>query len=225
MRQVLVGATTMALLVFGVSKSDASMIDFEGATTGCFDTVIGCTTYETSPSMTLGGQSIGFVGSTFDLTTAADGSASFTVGTFTRPDNANFTSDFTQEFTLRVRFDLPISIVGGQFGFFEADLAGTLAGGGNSFLSFDFANGWQTFTFSNAFGQGSFEFAIPTDPQQINRTQESRLVTGSIRNAVFTELEPLPTVVPEPASLLLFASGLGAIAVRRRARRRSAERS
>ena len=206
----------LALVVTGslVEAATITEIQFQGGTSGCFGP--GCAAFTTPTSTALGGQTVTFTGASFDEMTDATGAASFGLGTFSR--TGSFTSTFDDApFTLRVTFVLPANIAGGQSTSLSALIDGTVTTG-NSLMFVDFTANSTSFHFSNAFGEGSFDFLV-YDPDSLNKNQNSRPLTGGIANAVFREYEVLPTPVPEPATLLLLGTGLSAVAVRVRRRR------
>lgn len=194
--------------------ASATSIQFVGTTTGCFGA--GCGTFTdiaTNPTFGLTFDGI----DPFDVTTAADGTASgIVLGSFTR-GNVNVSSGLAPlPFTLQVAFSLPGDVSDAAV---FASIAGTNPGGGGP-LNVNFDNAWQTLSFSGPGGAGTFDFRVSGDPE-VNKNGAATLF-GEIRGVSYlTTQDVLPPQVPEPTSLVLLSSGLALAASRaRRARAR-----
>jgi hypothetical protein len=147
-----------------------------------------------------------FTGS-FSVTTTPSGNASIgdpegfiTLGAFSidsRPATYNDTFSLLVEFTSPAGADSPI---------LDAILTGEVIQDNQGFMRIDFDNEFHTFSLANG---GTFEFRI----NDVSITPSGTgFLSGDIRNA------QNGTEVPEPATLLLFGSGLTGVAFRLRKR-------
>lgn len=204
-----VGVLATVALTMGTASA-STIVNYQATTAGCFN----CTT--AGPFTDISSYS----GYTFDgVTTSngatdASGNATLVLGTMTR-DNDNYSQSATgSDFVLKVSFTSPLGINNGA-DTFVATIVGTQGNPGD--LNFD--NTFKTYTFSNQFGSGSFDFRV-NDILGLNKNTSTDL-TGTIQNATFTptgsDSSTDVAAVPEPASLLLVGSGLvGAARVFRR---------
>ena len=212
-------AAVLAALLVPAGTAEAAIIDVTGSTLGCFGSSCTDPADFSSPTSSSAVYGLTFNGTSFDESTDASGNASaFSLGTIGR-GNINVSDDEPAlPFALLVTFSLPTVITGGQQQTFTAVILGTNHGGGGD-VDVDFDNAWRQLTYSNASGQGTFEFSITTDLEVGKNTLTNPgVILGAIRNATFTPTTTgIPTAdLPEPASLMLLGTGAAALALRRR---------
>ena len=195
----------IAVVGSGLARAD---IQFTGSTSGAF-----------SPAIT----GLSFAGSGFSALVPIGGGATLNnLGTFTLAPTCsgqNCTQTISTNFTLTFTFTVP-TVVGTQQ--FTASVNGTAKRAGtssnfNGTTTIDFNNTVQTFSFSNAAGQGSFGLSVndPTKLVIVGGTSGTSTVTGQISGLTFT---PNVAPVPEPAAIGMLSTviGLTALGLRRR---------
>ena len=223
-----VTAAILVSIVLAFVPAGADEVMIAGFTNGCFGAA--CTPGTSFAPSTVSLLGLTFNNSTFNGTTA---SGFLAIGNSPGTPNVDNLGSFTlngtpatytgQSFTERVTFTGPPGITGGNTRTFSATLTGSVASADVGGVFIDFNNTPTTFTFSfvNALGQtttGSFNFAI-NDLSVI--AGGTNAVSGTITAAGQSSLPG--GAVPEPATLILMASGAIVAGVRhimRRHRRR-----
>ena len=206
-----IGATATAafLLLAWAPRAEASSITVTGSTLGCYGA--GCINFTLNPNDPT--YDLTFNGTSFSTTTNLAGDATVGIGTFDRGNvNIGNPPPPALPFTLQVSFTVPVGINGSP-----ASFTAFITGNAASPYDVDFDNTFQTFNYNNAVGFGSFQFGV-LDVNQITNNSSGHVLTGVIQNATFTPAVVInPTAaVPEPASLVLLATGLTALGLRLR---------
>ncbi len=221
----------IAFIALGQSQARADEVFIAGYTNGCFNCAVPPNSSAIQTSSLLG---LSYTNSQFSGTTA-NGGLSFG-GNATPPgvQNSNNLGSFTlstapnvydgSTFTLRVTFTAPQGISGSNSQVFTATLTGTVRSDTDGGVTLDFDNTPILFTFNDTTcgattvagqqttcGQGRFFFSI--NDLDINPGQTASL-TGRVSGAQQSS-------VPEPATMILFGTGLSGIAAAVRKRRKA----
>jgi hypothetical protein len=211
-RAIFCSAGVFATLALSTGIASAGpILDYQMTTAGCFN----CTTAGGFTDI------VSYSGYTFDGVTLsggvtdASGNATVSLGMLAR-NNVNYSQSPTgSDFVLQFAFLMPLGIGDGA-----DELVATIIGSQGQPGDLDFDNAFKTYTFTNEFGTGSFEFRV-NDILALSKNGSANL-TGNIRGAVFTPTgSDEPTSVPEPASLLLL--GISLLAGARQFRRRTSK--
>lgn len=226
-----------ALVVSAAAPANADTIAFAGSSSGCFNCASGGST-----TASIGG--LTFDAATFAGVTAdASGSALIDLGTMALDwSSYNYSKNHTT-FLLNVTFTDPANLAGS----YGAQIEGSVNLLGNGSVNVQLDKSFQTYTFANTAGHGSFDFGI-FDPSLHFKPGESLTLWGVVQGLQYTATpstggtggdsggpneDPLQpggetggaannpdTPVPEPMMLLLMGGGV-AVALRRRATRQA----
>ena len=194
-RLIGVGVASAALLA---GPASAQEVTFTGSTMGGFNG------NPPAPTATLFG--LTFNTSNFNETTAGGflslggnpASGFNNLGSLTLvPTNQSYTGS---TFALLVTFTSPTGITGGQQTTFTSTLIGNVTAAGTGGVFIDFLNNSQAFTFSDP-TQGEGAFTLFVNDLSVNPGQTAA-INGSILAVTAV------SVVPEPATMTLLATGL-----------------
>ncbi len=223
-KNILCGVGVLCFVAFAAAAARADEVTIKGTTSGSFTNLGGTTTGATLMGLQ-------YVNSSFDVTTTNGGRT--LNGAAANPAGTNFNNlgsfylappaDPTLDnyngsaFTLVINFAAPTGIAGGQMATYTAALTGIVEriGPTQSYsVNVRFDNPVQTFTFARADGTtGAFTLSV-SDVLGIT-PNFARAITGTISGASET-----PAAVPEPATMMLFGTGLAGLVARSRRRRR-----
>jgi len=227
-RALAIGTLSVATLLGCAHSASASpFTTFSASTYGCFTSSASCTpTLQLVTSNNLTFEGVADAAAAIDANTPD--TANLFLGTFTIPDpSGNVNPGSTDTFDLRVQFNDPVN---SSAGIFSALLQGRITGGPNDSVKVDFSQTPITYSYSNAGGSGTFELLVMNDPL-FGVTGDSHPIAspssvplfGRIQNVTYTSASDVsldPAAVPEPASLLLFGTGLIGCASRLRRKRK-----
>jgi hypothetical protein len=201
------------LMLAGAQAARADEVTLTGSTSGSFADALGANTGSSLLDLT-------FNGGSFYQTTAGGG-ATLALGSFYLAPPADQTLDpYTgSHFTLVITFATPTGIAGGQAATFTATLTGTVVNTpllDTYSINVKFDNPVQTFTYTMADGStGAFTLTV-NDVNGIT-PNFTRALTGTVSTAA----QSTAAATPEPATLVLFSTGLAGAGVAARKRRRA----